>query len=110
MTVRARVGKVVRRVGTDIISGRMKPGQPLPREAEWAEELGVSRTVLREAVKVLISKGLVTSRPRTGTKVMAHAEWNILDPEVLSWRVTAASREDLVRELFELRRIIEPAI
>jgi DNA-binding FadR family transcriptional regulator len=110
MTMRGLVGQVVRRVGTDIISGRMKPGQPLPREAEWAEELGVSRTVLREAVKVLISKGLVTSRPRTGTKVNADALWNVLDPEVLSWRLAAASKEDLVRELFELRRIIEPAI
>jgi GntR family transcriptional regulator, galactonate operon transcriptional repressor len=110
MTMRGLVGQIVKRVGTEIISGRMKPAQPLPREAEWAEELGVSRTVLREAVKVLISKGLVTSRPRIGTKVNLDDQWNLLDPEVLSWRLDAASKEDLVRELFELRRIIEPAI
>jgi DNA-binding FadR family transcriptional regulator len=110
MTMRGLVGQVVKRVGTDIISGRMKPDQALPREAEWAEELGVSRTVLREATKVLISKGLVRSRPRAGTKVRADKDWNILDPDVLGWRVEAAPREQLVRELFELRRILEPAI
>ncbi len=110
MTMRGLVGQVVRGVGIDIISGRMKPDQPLPREAEWAEELGVSRTVLREATKVLISKGLVHSRPRAGTKVRPGADWNILDPDVLSWRLEAAPREALVRELFELRRILEPAI
>ena len=69
MSMRGLVGQVVRNVGADIVSGRLKPGQPLPREADWAEELGVSRTVLREATKVLISKGLVESRPRLGTKV-----------------------------------------
>jgi DNA-binding FadR family transcriptional regulator len=88
----------------------MQPDQALPREAEWAEALGVSRTVLREATKVLISKGLIQSRPRVGTKVRAEAEWNILDPDVLGWRLEAAPREELVRELFELRRILEPAI
>src|ERR1700741_1610461 len=99
MTMRGLVGQVVKRVGTDIISGRMKPDQPLPREAEWAEELGVSRTVLREATKVLISKGLVRSRPRAGTKVRAEADWNVLDPDVLGWKLEAAPREELVREL-----------
>jgi DNA-binding FadR family transcriptional regulator len=88
----------------------MKPGQSLPREDEWADELGVSRTVLREATKVLISKRLVESRPKAGTKVRAVVDWNILDPDVLSWRLKAAPREQLVRELFELRRILEPAI
>jgi DNA-binding FadR family transcriptional regulator len=88
----------------------MKPGQALPREDAWADELGVSRTVLREATKVLISKRLVESRPKAGTKVRAEMDWNILDPDVLDWRLKAAPREKLVRELFELRRILEPAI
>ena len=109
-TMRGLVGQVVQSVGTDIMSGRMQPGQPLPREAEWAKALGVSRTVLREATKVLISKRLVESRPRAGTKVRAKADWNVLDPDVLRWRLEAAPREQLVRELFELRRILEPAI
>src|ERR1700741_5472770 len=110
MTMRGLVGQVVKRVGTDIISGRMKPDQPLPREAEWAEELGVSRTVLREATKVLISKGLVRSRPRAGTKVRPDKDWNILDPDVPSWGGEGARRAKLWREGFELRRILEPAI
>ena len=110
MTMRGLVGQVVRNVGTDIVSGRLKADQPLPREAEWAEALGVSRTVLREATKVLISKGLVLSRPRAGTKVRHEEHWNVLDPAVLSWRLEAAPRTELVAELFELRRILEPAI
>ena len=64
--MRGLVGQIVGRVGTDIVSGRIKPGQALPREAAWADELGVSRTVLREATKVLISKRLVESRPQGG--------------------------------------------
>jgi GntR family transcriptional regulator, galactonate operon transcriptional repressor len=108
--MRGLVGQIVGRVGTDIVSGRIKPGQALLREDAWADELGVSRTVLREATKVLISKRLVESRPKAGTKVRAEADWNILDPDVLSWRLEAAPREQLVRELFELRRILEPAI
>lgn len=108
--MRGLVGSVVERVGTDIVAGRIRPGQVLPREAEWAEALGVSRTVLREATKVLTSKHLVESRPRAGTKVRPEADWNILDPDVLGWRLAAAPREQLVRELFELRRILEPAI
>lgn len=108
--MRGLVGQVVLSVGTDIMSGRIKPEQALPREAEWAKALGVSRTVLREATKVLISKRLVESRPKAGTKVRAEADWNVLDPDVLSWRLEAAPREQIVRELFELRRILEPAI
>lgn len=110
MSMRGLVGQVVRDVGRDIVSGRLSPGQPLPKEADWAEKLGVSRTVLREATKVLISKGLVESRPRLGTKVRDSRHWNLLDPDVLRWRLDAAPRESFVRELFELRRIFEPAI
>ena len=110
MSMTGLVGQVVRSVGTDIVSGRLAANQPLPKEADWAENLGVSRTVLREATKVLISKGLVKSRPRLGTKVRDPGYWNILDPDVLRWRLDAAPRETFVRELFELRRIFEPAI
>lgn len=108
--MRGLLGQVVLSVGKDIVSGRLKPEQALPREAEWATAFGVSRTVIREATKVLISKRLVESRPRAGTKVRAESDWNILDPDVLRWMLEAAPREPLVRELFELRRILEPAI
>ncbi len=110
MTMRGLVGEVVQKVGLDIVSGRLKADQPLPKEAEWAAQFGVSRTVLREATKVLISKGLVRTRPRTGTKVLADSHWNMLDPDLLRWRLSAAPRAQIVRELFELRRILEPGV
>jgi len=104
------LGQIVHAIGRDIVSGRLLPGQALPNEANWGFQLGVSRTVLREATKILISKGLVESRPRTGTRVRAADQWNALDPDVLTWQLEAAPRERFVRELFELRRLVEPAI
>jgi DNA-binding FadR family transcriptional regulator len=111
-TIPARnlLGRVVHAVGMEIVSGELSPGQALPRESDWGEQLGVSRTVLREATKVLISKGLVESRPRTGTRVRPAEMWNALDPDVLAWQLEVAPRERFVRDLFELRRLVEPAI
>jgi DNA-binding FadR family transcriptional regulator len=108
--MRGLVGQVVEATGLDIVSGRYPPDHVLPTEAVWAANLGVSRTVLREACKVLISKGLLRSGPRVGTRVRPPQHWKILDPDVLRWRMAAAPREAFVAELFELRRIVEPAI
>ena len=107
---RGLLGRVVHAVGLRIISGELPPGTAMPAEAEWGAQLGVSRTVLREATKVLISKGLVESRPKTGTRVRAAEHWNRLDPDVLSWQLAVAPRETFVREIFELRRAIEPSV
>ena len=107
---RGLLGRVLHSVGMDIVSGRLKPEQGLPNEADWSEQLGISRTVLREATKILISKGLVESRPRTGTRVRSSESWNLLDPDVLVWQLDAAPRDRFVGELFELRRLVEPAI
>ena len=97
----------VERIGGWIVQGRIAPGDILSNEQIAA--LGLSRSVLREAVKVLAGKGLVESRPRTGTRVRPRAEWNFLDPDVLSWRFSGAIGEGDVRALFELRAAIEPA-
>jgi len=80
----------------------------LPTADESSVMLGVSRTVLREAIKVLAGKGLVESRPKTGTRVLPRTEWNFLDPDVLAWRYAGPINPDDVRALFELRRAIEP--
>jgi DNA-binding FadR family transcriptional regulator len=76
---------------------------------EFSEALAVSRTAYREAIQVLVGKGLVESRPKAGTRVLPRQRWNLLDPEVLAWAFTGEPDIDFVRHLFELRTIVEPA-
>ena len=99
---------VVQQIGIRIVQGDFAPGETLPNADDSSEMLGVSRTVLREAIKVLAGKGLVESRPKTGTRVRPRTEWNFLDPDVLAWRFAGPINAADVRELFELRRAIEP--
>jgi len=84
------------------------PGDQLPNADDWSAAYGVSRTVLREAIKVLAGKGMVESRPRTGTRVRPRKDWNFLDPDVLVWRYGSRTTIEEARSLFELRRAIEP--
>jgi DNA-binding FadR family transcriptional regulator len=100
-------GAVVHEIGVRILRGELSPGDPLPSEDELGEP-GVSRTVLREAVKVLAAKRLVESRPKTGTRVLPRSEWNLLDPDVLAWRLEAKPDERFFADVIELRRIVEP--
>ena len=102
-------GQVVHELGRRIVGGTCPPGQALPNEEELCRELGVSRTALRESVKVLAAKGLVESRPRIGTRVRANEEWNMLDPDVLAWRCATLPDAHFVLQLTEMREIIEPA-
>ncbi len=101
-------GQVVHEIGMQIVEGKIAPGEALPSEEAWSASLGVSRTAFREAIKVLAAKGLIESRPKTGTRVRARDCWNFLDPDVLAWRLAAAPVESYVREVFELRRMVEP--
>jgi len=101
-------GEVVHTIGLQIVSGELQPGDPLPPEDELTSDLSVSRTVLREAVRVLAAKGLVRARPKTGTRVRERADWNILDPDVLSWRTEASHDLKLYEETTEVRLAIEP--
>ena len=86
-----------------------RPGTTLSGEVEFSEALDVSRSAYREAVQVLIAKGLVESRPKTGTRVLPRERWNLLDPEVLAWAFAGEPDLDFIRNLFELRAIVEPA-
>ena len=95
-------------LGSRIVGGDLKPGDTLPNEAELGRELGASRTVVREAVKSLASKGLLEPRTRTGTRVLESIHWNLLDLDVLGWRYAAMPRMQFFRELFEIRGMIEP--
>ena len=80
----------------------------MPNEDDLRSEISVSRTAYREAVKVLTAKGLVEARPKSGTRVAPRDSWNLLDPDVLSWHFEADPNEKFIRDLFELRRFVEP--
>jgi DNA-binding FadR family transcriptional regulator len=81
----------------------------LSGEIANAEALDVSRSAYREAVQVLTAKGLVESRPKAGTRVLPRSRWNILDPAVLAWAFAAEPDIAFVRDIFELRGVVEPA-
>jgi GntR family transcriptional regulator, galactonate operon transcriptional repressor len=80
----------------------------LPDETALSEQFGVSRTVVREAIKVLASKGLVETRPKVGTQVRPRRHWNLLDSDVLAWRYEAGPDEGFLEDISEVREIIEP--
>ncbi len=101
-------GDVVDLLGVDIVGGRWRPGESMPTEAEFMLQLGVSRTVVREALRVLRAKGLVETRTMTGSKVLPRSNWRLLDPDVLQWRINSDDRHGLLRELQQLRLIFEP--
>jgi GntR family transcriptional regulator, galactonate operon transcriptional repressor len=91
-----------------ILGGEYPPGKPLPNEATLLGEFCVSRTCLREALQMLSAKGLVRSRPKLGTLVRERHDWNFLDADLLRWRQRVVSRPTFLRELFSVRRIVEP--
>lgn len=101
-------GEIVEALGRRIIAGEVKQGSTLD-VAELEGELDVSRTVLREALRVLKAKGLVDARPKRGTFVRARADWRLLDPDVLRWRVAGRADDRFLNDLAELRLIVEPA-
>ena len=102
-------GQVARKLAVAIISGDFKAGELLPNEDALRSEISVSRTAYREAVKVLTAKGLVEAKPKRGTRVAPRDHWNLLDPDVLSWHFQADPNEKFLRDLFELRRFVEPS-
>lgn len=102
-------GAIARDLGVAIVSGRYPPGFILDGEIEASEQLNVSRTAYREAVRILAAKGLVESRPKVGTRISPHERWQMLDPDVLSWIFAGDPDPSLLRALFELRTIVEPA-
>jgi GntR family transcriptional regulator, galactonate operon transcriptional repressor len=95
-------------IGQRIVSGEWDVGIALPTEADLSRELDVSRASLREAIKLLAGKGLLSSTPRRGTIVQPHSNWNRLDVDVLVWQVSGGATKSFVKDLFELRRMIEP--
>lgn len=101
--------KISRTFGVSIVTGDYKSGDILPSEIEIAQGLGVSRSVVREALRMLAARGLIDSKPRAGTRVKERSEWNVLDPILLEWMFDSEPSLEFVRDLFELRMVVEPA-
>lgn len=96
-------------LGKAVVSGHYPPGTSVPPEPVLCEELGVSRTVVREAVKSLVAKGLLSTGPKVGTRVLPPQQWNWFDPDVIVWQSQAGLTREFLRDLQELRRVVEPA-
>lgn len=79
-----------------------------PNEADLCQQIGVSRSILREAVKVLADKGMVEVRPRSGTRALARSGWRLLDPDILNWQAELQPDPGFLRDLAEVRLAIEP--
>lgn len=95
-------------IGLRIVRGDYPPGTILPNEAEWSAMFGASRSAVREAVKMLTAKNLLSSRPRIGSWVEPRERWNLLDPDVLNWYASSPNRETFLKTVQEFRHIIEP--
>jgi DNA-binding FadR family transcriptional regulator len=101
--------KVAAEIGADIVAGRLPVGSLIPAEPELCARFGVSRTVVREAVKHLCSKGLLRTGSGTGTWVLPTDEWNFLDPTLFSWVQNSENSERAIEHLFAFRNAVEPA-
>ncbi len=106
LKIHLRVGD---QLGLAVVRGDFPAGSVLPPEVKLCEMLGVSRTAMREAIRGLIAKGLIDSRPKIGTRVRDPEYWSHLDPDVLRWRLEVSDTESYLRKMFQLRRAAEPA-
>ncbi len=99
---------VANEIGQRIVRGDYPPGTILPNEADWSEMFGVGRSVVREAIKMLMAKNLLASRPKIGSWVEPRERWNLLDREVLTWYAASPERHEFLKTVQEFRYIIEP--
>ncbi|NGO09079.1 FadR family transcriptional regulator [Streptomyces sp. HC44] len=101
-------GQALEEIGRRIVRGDYPPGSVLyPDQLET--DLGVSKTVVREALRVLASKGLIESRQKRGTMIRPRAHWNLLDSDLLRWQGSSSPTDSFLEDLAEVRSIVEPA-
>lgn len=95
-------------LGKAIVQGKYKVDMSFPTEADLSAQYSISRSVTREAVKMLTAKGLICSRPRKGIRVQAASQWNMFDTDVLNWTLAAKPSLQLLKEFTQLRVAVEP--
>ena len=100
---------IVQSLGKAIALGEHPQGEPLQAEALLCENFEASRTVLREAVKMLTAKGMLDARPRRGTIVLPESDWNLSDPDILNWMLERKGSLPIIAEFVDMRLAIEPA-
>ena len=105
---RSLATQIVQELGRRIIAGEYGPGDLLEDEGTLATRYQVSRSALRDAVKILVGKGILEVRRGIGTRVRPRSTWALLDDDVLAWHQSAPVNRDFLRQLMELRRVIEP--
>lgn len=108
--LRGILGAAVNNLGTRIVGGEWAVGEAVRKEADLVEELGVSRSVIRESFRILGAKGLIRSRTSDGTRIQPRSEWRLLDPDVMDWRIKAGDTESLLRDLLKVRLVLEPGV
>ncbi|MEB8336922.1 FadR/GntR family transcriptional regulator [Streptomyces endophyticus] len=101
-------GHVVHTLGARVVGGALPEGATVDLRL-LGEELGVSITVMREAMKVLAGKGLVDARQKRGTFVRERRYWNLLDADIIRWQMESGRGQRMMRDLADVRSIIEPA-
>ncbi len=99
--------RMVQELGRTIICGEFIDDS-LPTEAELCDKFGVSRSAVREAVKMLSAKGLITSKPRQGIRIQPEDQWNIFDPDLLRWVLESKPSLHVLKEFLQVRIAIEP--
>lgn len=107
-SLRTRHQDAVDQIAKWIVGGRFAAGMVMPREEEIGSELRVSRTVVREAMRTLVAKGMVDVRRRHGTRVQPIDAWSLFDPEVVNWRMTRGLSREFIDDLIRFRLGIEP--
>ena len=100
--------QMARELGRRIVAGSYEPGRLVEDEGALAERYQVSRSVVRDAVKILVGKGLLEVRRGIGTRVRARVHWGLLDDDVLAWYQSAPPNNDFFRQLMDVRQVIEP--
>lgn len=100
--------EVARNIARSILSGDIPPGTKIPNEQSLCEQFDISRTALREALKLIISKGLLLSKPKVGTTVTEQSNWNYFDPQLLQWMDDLEDSNSFNQQFLGLRKAIEP--
>jgi DNA-binding FadR family transcriptional regulator len=105
---RTHHGHVMRDLGLKIISGAYPENSILPGDMDLLQRFGVSRTVLREALKTLAAKGLIQPKAKIGTRVLERSSWNLFDPDILVWHFEAGATDHFLASIVEMRLALEP--